>query len=238
MDELIGEITTYCQSKLPEEACGLIILFKGRYKFIPCENVSQMNKQEYFAIHPLDYAAAEDKGTVCAVVHSHSSSGAVFSPWDVSSQAQSGLPWLLIGLGSGVEHAWLNNPKQHTTLFGRPYQWGVTDCYSFLQDWYAEEYGFELPDFQREYAFWEKGEELYLNNFASAGFVEVPKDSIQYGDGLLMQLANGVTSHGAVYVGNNQIAHHLNGRLSSKDVLGQFYSDRITKVVRHRDLMT
>lgn len=237
MEELLEEITKYCISKLPEEACGLIVLFKGRYKFIPCENVSVLDRLEYFAIHPLDYAAAEDKGKVCAVVHSHSKTGAVFSPWDIESQARFGIPWLLVGLGGATEYAWLAKPKAPKELYGREYVWHVTDCYSFIQDWYEFEYGIILPDFQREEKFWEKGQEPYLDNFKSAGFVEVPKDSLQYGDGLLLQIAGKITSHAAVYVGNNQIAHHLNGRLSSRDVLGQYYYDRITKVVRHESML-
>jgi cell wall-associated NlpC family hydrolase len=237
MDELLEEITAYCKTKLPEEACGLIVLFKGRYIFLPCENVSTLNKTQYFAIHPLDYATAEDKGVVSAVVHSHSTSGAVFSEWDVASQKASGVPWLLIGLGSGESYAWLNNPKLKQDLYGRAYKWGVHDCYTFMQDWYEKEYSLMLPDFQREEKFWERGQELYLNNFASAGFVEVPKAEIRYGDALLMNLAGKVASHAAVYVGNNQIGHHLNGRLSSKDVMGQHYADRIVKVVRHESLL-
>ena len=235
MDNLIPEITTYCKSKFPEEACGVVILFKGRYKFIPCENVSLEDKTTHFAIHPLVYASICDRGQVCAIVHSHTQMGAVFSEHDIASQRMLGIPWLLIGLHDGKEeHAWLNNKKEVLDLYGREYQWHVTDCFTFVQDWYEREMGILIQDVQRQDKFWEKGQELYLDNFKAAGFVEVPRESMQYGDGLLLQLAGNVTSHAAVYLGNNLIGHHLNGRLSSKDVLGQYYLDRTTVVVRHR----
>jgi len=238
MDKLIPEITEYCKSKFPEEACGVVILFKGRYKFIPCENVTLEDKTEYFAIHPLVYASICDRGQVCAIVHSHTKIGAVFSEHDIASQRMLGIPWLLIGLGGGVEeHAWLSNKKQVFDLYGREYQWHVSDCFTFVQDWYEREMGIIIKDVQRQDKFWESGQELYLDNFISAGFVEVPKTSMKVGDALLLQLAGSVTSHAAIYLGNNLIGHHLNGRLSSKDVLGQYYLDRITKVVRHGSLL-
>jgi proteasome lid subunit RPN8/RPN11 len=228
------EIVAYCKTKFPEEACGIVIVFKGRHLFIPCENVASGNKQDYFAIHPVEYAKAEDKGEVVAIVHSHTIHPTVFSETDVAYQKMQGIPWLLVGLkGGAVELEWLDNEKQELPLYGREYVWHVTDCYSFIRDWFAKVKGFILPDFYRREEFWKEGNELYLDNFKSAGFMEVSKKDIQEGDVLLLQLADNITSHGAIYLGKNKIGHHLPGRLSSMDVLGQYYMDRLTKVVRH-----
>jgi len=232
----LEEITAYCKSVFPEEACGVITVSEGNYKFHPCPNVSLEDKTGNFTIHPLDFAKAADSGEVVAVVHSHTQHPTVFSNIDRAYQRKQGIPWLLIGLmNENVETVWLEGSKEVLPLYGRNYVWHVTDCYSFVRDWYKSEMGIALPDFQRKENFWKDGQEIYLDNFEQAGFVEVPAHTMQYGDVLLMQLAGNITSHGAIYLGNNVIGHHLPKRLSSKDVLGQFYIQRITKVVRHKE---
>jgi len=232
------EIIEYCKSKFPEEACGLITIFKGRYKWNPCPNVYSGDKQSYFAIHPLAYANAADTGEVVAVVHSHTIHPSVFSRTDRAFQKKQGIPWLLVGLQSpSPELVWLEGEVEVAPLYGRKYLWRAGDCYTFVKDWYMQEWGISIPDFERDEGFWKKGQEIYLENFAKAGFVEVPRHAMQKGDVLLMQVGGNITTHGAIYLDNNVIGHHLPGRLSSKDVLGQYYLDRITKVVRHKEAM-
>ena len=34
-------------------------------------------------------------------------------------------------------------------LLGRQWVWGVTDCWSLVVDWYKEEKGIKLKDYQR-----------------------------------------------------------------------------------------
>jgi len=232
----VEEIIAYCKSKFPEEACGFVTVVKGRHKWIPCENVAG-NKNSFFAIHPLEFAKASDSGEIIAVVHSHTIHPTVFSETDVAFQKIQGIPWMLVGLQSGeAEIEWLRGEKQADALYGRKYIWHVTDCYSFIKDWYLQEKKIYIPDFAREEYFWKKNQEIYLDNFAKAGFSEVPLASLQEGDVLLMHIGGNITGHGAVYLGNNKIGHHLPGRLSSIDVIGQFYLDRVTKVVRHKDM--
>ena len=57
-------------------------------------------------------------------------------------------------------------------------------------------------------------------------------DEMREGDVLLMIIGANVPNHGAVYVGDNAIEHHLYGRLSSREVYGQFYRERTTHVLR------
>ena len=54
------------------------------------------------------------------------------------------------------------------------------------------------------------------------------------GDVLLMHIGGPITAHAAVYVGDNLIGHHLKGRLSSKEILSDYYKRRITRIIRHR----
>ena len=53
----------------PREACGLVVVRKGREVYRPCRNMAVQTDQ--FVLCPDDYEAAEVEGEVVAVVHSH-----------------------------------------------------------------------------------------------------------------------------------------------------------------------
>lgn len=117
-------------------------------------------------------------------------------------------------------------------LYGRKFIHGMTDCYGFVRDWYQQELGIELPNYNRTDGWWNEGANLYIDNFEHAGFYQV--DDLQVGDVIVMQINATVPNHAGVYLGDGLIGHHLYGRLSSKDVYGQFYRDRTTHIVRHK----
>ena len=60
----------------PAESCGLVVVVKGRERYVPCRNISE-EPVLFFQIHPHDYARAEDLGPITAVVHSHPASPAL-----------------------------------------------------------------------------------------------------------------------------------------------------------------
>lgn len=235
MQTLYPEILSYCQSKFPEEACGLIILWKGRYKWVPCENIHQKKDTE-FAISSQDFKKAYDLGQIVCVVHSHTDGNKEFSDFDRQSQQRQGYDWLLVSTdGNSAEiSATITAPKKAVALYGRQYKFGVYDCLTFVRDWYKQEWGIHINDYDRKENFWDYGEELYLDNYQAEGFVEVALQDIRYGDVILLALGGPITAHAGVYLGNNKFGHHLNDRLSSVDIYGAYYQDRTTKVIRHK----
>lgn len=213
----------------PREACGLVVVTNGKVRYWPCRNIAEGD--EHFAIEPEDYAAADDAGEIIGVFHSHPDAGAEPSEPDLAGCEASGLTWHIFGMAGG---AWREvEPSGYKApLVGRQFQHGTMDCYTLIRDWYAQERGVTLPDYKRSQDWWHKGENLYLDNFQSAGFVEVSQ-GIEVGDILLMQIESPVPNHAGIYVGDDTILHHLQGRLSSRDLWDGLLRSKTVKVLRY-----
>lgn len=233
---LRDEIEWYAAKAYPEEACGLIVQVTNEMDpvvYWPCANLAR-NRAEQFHLDPVDWAQAEDKGIILAVVHSHPDASANPSQADRARCARSGLPWVIIGLPDKIIR--VVNPRGYEAdLVGREFCHGVQDCYTLIQDYYQRTLGIELPDFDREDAWWERCEDegLYLKHYADAGFVDVGGPPCLH-DVLLMKVASRKVNHAAVYLGGGVILHHLYGQLSERTVYEGDYQRRTQVILRHR----
>lgn len=230
--ELREEAYQWAKSQMPKEACGVVIIEKGKEVFIPCRNDSPIN--DAFVMNPDDYANAEDRGEIVRIVHSHVFLSPEPSDTDLVSCEVVGLPWSIVSVPNGI---WKDiNPSGYKApLVGRQWCHGLLDCYSLIRDWYSQELGIELVDFERDFEWWNKGQNLYVENFKTAGFFEVDLENVQKHDVLLMQVASPVVNHGAVYLGDDLILHHLHRRLSSRDVFAGYWRRNTVKVLRHEN---
>lgn len=231
-DEVRAAMVGHARSEYPKEACGLLVLEKGRVHYVPCQNVAKV-PGEQFAIDPDDFERAEDRGEILLVFHSHPNASEQPSAADRVACIASGLPWLILSVPGGK---WADVSPEYATppLYGREFVHGLTDCYGFIRDWYSQELGITLMQHAREDEWWKKGQNLYLENFREAKFTHVTDGSPpQVGDVLLMQVCADVPNHGAVYLGDDRIGHHLYGRLSSRDVYGGYYKKHTTHLMRY-----
>lgn len=220
----------------PREACGVIVVRKGREQYVRCRNLAA-EVGEHFVLSPDDYANADEAGEITAIVHSHPNVPARPSEADRVGCERSELPWVIVSVMPGpvVADTQIIEPSGYEApLVGRTWAHGVLDCWALCRDWYARERGVQLPDPPRADGWWDDGvSDLYGNDaMVAAGFTKIDLKDIAAGDLILMQIRsrNLVPNHAAVYLGDGLILHHLHERLSSRDVYGGWWQE-ITRSV-------
>ena len=234
-DNLINEVYKLAEAHFPQECCGFLVSDEyGTLSLCPCTNVSDY-PQKTFTISPVDYVRAEEAGKLEAVVHSHCHSSSALSPADEVSCNISKLPWLVVSLPRKSETLQLRN-NEKMPLVGRPFFHQVLDCWSRVVDYYDRELNIKVPSFQRQDNWWNKGQNLYLDLSEQAGFDIITSEKPKINDVIIMQVNSKVPNHGAVYLGDNIILHHMSGRLSTKAVYGGFWEKNTWALLRHKSL--
>ena len=93
----------------------------------------------------------------------------------------------------------------------------------------------ELPDFERlDEMWWEKGQDLIMDNFDKANFEIVKDGTLKVGDLILMNILSTTVNHMAVYIGKDQIFHQTKNRLSSREIYGGYYKKNSRMVLRQK----
>jgi|HigsolmetaAR201D_1030396.scaffolds.fasta_scaffold33936_3 Cell wall-associated hydrolases (invasion-associated proteins) len=124
-------------------------------------------------------------------------------------------------------------------LVGRPFKFGVTDCYSIVRDFYADNFGIVLPNYARPNDFWEHDLSLYYRLYHKTGFrsLDVHPSEYRPGDVIVMALRAKVGNHAGVLLENGRMLHHVWGNLSTVVPYGGLWRNITVGVFRHKDVV-
>jgi proteasome lid subunit RPN8/RPN11 len=215
--------------RYPLESCGLVVA--GEY--VPCENVADDPSRD-FVISTKQFLSA---GKIDAVVHSHPNGPDHPSRTDMQQQMEMMVPWGIVVTDGKTANPpfWWGDSLPIQPLLERTFRHGVSDCYSLVRDWYRLERGIVLPDFARDWEWWNSGGDLYRDGLEKAGFKIIPEGATgcKEGDGFLAQIRSTVPNHAGLYVGKGLILHHLQNRLSLRQPVNNWMK-YITHWVRYQ----
>ena len=222
----------HAKTCMPEEACGLVYIYKGKTKYKSCKNISISPKQT-FIIDPKEYANIEDKATIVAVFHSHPFEQPYPSAADKTICEKFKIPWYIYSVSL---NKWYDfKPSGYKApLVGREYVFGVHDCWSLIRD-YFETININLRDWDLPINPQDFTDNPYFENcFEKTGFRELKsEESLKENDCLLFSLNSTGLNHIGVLLQNQMILHHIEGRLSSRDFYGEWLMKCTGKRVRY-----
>ena len=223
-----AKIRERAEAAHPVEACGFVL---NNGDIVECTNVS--SGKNSFKISAEETALYLDDAA--ASWHSHIDFGSV-SFADINASKALALPYAVFNC-AGTEHFYFD-PSQSAGLLERPWLYGGYDCYSAVRDWYSQEMGVDMGDYERLYeGEWaQRGFTHFEDNFAAEGFVRIPPSvPLERGDVFLMKIKNDdACNHVAVLEDPeaNQIYQHLVGRKSEVMSYSGYFRDNTAMVVR------
>lgn len=211
------------------ETCGFVL---SDGTVVQCLNRAA-DPRDTFEISHVDYALYEPLG-IKGIWHSHRTLNE-FSPFDQQVIAADPMPWAVycIAKDNFIEC----NPQTVAPLLGRPYVYGVYDCYSVVADKLAA-LGVKLPFWERgTYGEWNTPDFLPFDEQATTVGRPV-KDDYQPGDILLFNLGDFTehTDHIGVFVTNSTFLHHPVSHASRVDRFGSWWKRKLRMVVRPHQL--
>ena len=214
---MIDDILEHFKKEYPREGCGIISIVKGKKRWFPCTNVAEDDND--FIIDSQEYLKLKRTTDIVAIVHSHPDTSAEPTKTDIKYCNALGIPYYIYSYPE-MELEVLEPTNNTVSLYGRNYEFGVTDCFEALRDYLLVQ-GIEIPlrmPFEDDW--WKKG----LNYLTEEIIAEwkhkpVPLAEVQENDVLVFNVNAEVGNHLGVYIGNECFYHHAEKRLSCRESL-------------------
>lgn len=243
-DRIKKKIKQYSLSNKEVENCGLLLNNGKSILIIKLKNESK-NPTEHFLISPKSIKKVQKKSQIIGFWHSHPDGE--FNEIDKAVSEKTGLISIIYDIPNDsfiqYEPQGLEIPFEN-----RPFLLGVLDCYELVKDFYSRNLNILLPDLKHEARYvnenWAESKYLQKYNneyygglrdfFLNNGFREVSGEPIKY-DILLLKLPTLKTPiHCAIYLGDNNVLHHMPYELSKKEFYSSVLKKRTCNILRHK----
>ena len=223
-----AEIKRLALASPDRETCGFV-LTDGTVLQVPNTADDPVNE---FAIDPSVYAEHDQR--IGGIWHSHLKL-AGFSPLDQQVLATDNTPWAVYCMADDTWHECDPEMRAFAPLIGRPFVYGVYDCYSLVQDFLAKKRRIKLPDWERrQWGEWNTaGFDPFDREWKNYG-KPVTTKNYRAGDILLLNLGDhsGHTDHVGVFQNDKSFLHHPSGAVSRAQTFGGYWERRLNWVIR------
>lgn len=241
-DAIVMHIHQAARWEYPNEACGVVVSIGKKPIALSCRNLAR-NPKDQFVMSPEDYAMAASQGEILAIWHTHVECDPVASDADKIGCENTQLPWYIVSVymkDDGEFHFsdlnFIEPTGYELDYVGRPYVWGVIDCFTILRDYYRKEFGIHINDYPREEPNGKTGHHYFIDAFEFEGFVLLDAHApYKKGDLIFMQIQGMEPNHCAIYIGDDKILHHCVNRLSKVDIYGGYWEKHTTHRLRHKN---
>ena len=228
---MIHDILEHFKQEYPREGCGVVSVVKGKEKWFPCTNIADDSND--FIIDSQEYLKLKRTTDIIAIVHSHPDASADPTETDIKYCNALGITYHIYSYPE-MELKILEPVSSTTKLYGREYEFGVTDCFEALRDYLLTQ-GIEIPlrlPFEDDW--WKKGLD-YLTDEIIAEWKHKPVSltEVQENDVLVFNVGTEVGSHLGVYIGNECFYHHAVNRLSCRESLYPFWHKYLKGAYRY-----
>lgn len=116
---------------------------------------------------------------------------------------------------------------------------GRDDCFKLAIDFFKDNFNISIPNYARPVDWQSDKLDLMRLLPAHCGFEMIcewkPKD-LRPGDVACVAVGESNPNHFAVYVGDDEIIHHLYGRYSTKEIFRDFWRKQTAFILRHPDV--
>ena len=233
-EQIKKEIRIHASIESPRECCGFLVQ-DAEENLVVCKAKNSALRPDFFRCSPSDYLIAESKGKIVAVYHSHTNSNQFFSEFDKFNSLCHKINYVLHCADTNSFIQFDPALSDFHKYIGRAFEIGETDCYSLVRDFYREELGIALGDYERNWNWRRNLDKLFDPNFEREGFSEVY--TLEKYDCILFGFKTEAPSaHIAVYLGDGLMLHQPNKSRSKIEELSNKYKKFAKHTIRHKEI--
>ncbi len=231
MIKYLDEMQKHFEEWYPKEGCGVLVVIKGDLKWFPCDNVA--TNEDDFVICSRQYIDISHKGDIVGIVHSHPDASNKPSETDIKYCNVTAIPYYIFSYPSMELNIVQPESLVKKNLYGRDYEFGVSDCFEAARDYYIKK-GLSIPSrplFEDDW--WEKNLNYFTEEYiATWGFKRI-EENMQKDDLLIFKIRANVGNHCGVYLGEDLFYHHAENRLSCRENIYPYWKKYIIGVYRY-----